>query len=99
MDLKAQFDELSSLMEELEREIEDIVDSVGREAVDYAVQNGTYQNRTGNLRRSNKYKVESDGLLLENDAPYASNVEQKGYDVLSGAALYAEKRLKEEFEA
>ena len=48
--------------------------------------------------------MDKDGLTLYNDAEspkgynYASNVESKGFDVLSGAALYAEKRLKEEFE-
>ena len=98
MDVKGTFDDLSSLADELEREIEEIIDSVGQEAVAYAVAYGSYKNRTGNLRRSNKYKVERDGLLLHNDAEYASHVEQRGYDVLSGAALYAEKRLKEEFE-
>lgn len=98
MDIKSELSGLDSLLEELENEAKDIMDSVGQEAVEYAVANGTYQNRTGNLRRSNRYKVEDDGLLLHNDADYASNVEQRGYDVLSGAALYAEKRLKEEFE-
>jgi DNA-binding transcriptional MerR regulator len=76
---------------ELEDEIDRVVDSVGQESVGYAVEHGTYQNRTYKLRSSNKYKVEPDGLLLYNDAEYASNVEQKGYDVLSGAALFAEK--------
>ena len=42
--------------------------------------------------------VDKDGLTLKNEAEYASFVESKGYDVLSGAALHAEKRLKEEFE-
>ena len=50
------------------------------------------------LRTSNNYDVDKDGLTLKNEAEYASFVESKGFDVLSGAALYAEKRLKEEFE-
>lgn len=99
MDVKSACDDLSTLADELEREITEIIDSVGQEAVAYAVAYGSYKNRTGNLRRSNKYKVESDGLLLHNDADYASHVEQRGYDVLSGAALFAERRLKEEFES
>lgn len=40
--------------------------------------------------------VEDDGLVIRNDAEYASHVESKGYEVSTGAALYAEKRLKEE---
>ena len=98
MDIKSDITGLDTFMRELEDEIERVVDSVGKEAVEYAVEHGTYQNRTYKLRSSNRYKVEPDGLLLQNDADYASNVEQKGYDVLSGAALFAEKRLKEEFE-
>ena len=50
------------------------------------------------LRTSNDYDVNKDGLTLKNEAEYASFVESKGYDVLSSAALFAEKRLKEEFE-
>lgn len=98
MDIKTEFSGIGSFMEELDDAIRQTMDSVGEEAVEYAKEHGSYQNRTGRLRSSNKYEVESDGLLLVNDAPYASNVEQKGYDVLSGAALFAEKRLKEEFE-
>ena len=56
------------------------------------------------LRTSNDFDVDEEGLLLKNEAKspkgynYASDVESKGYDVLSSAALLAEKRLKEEFE-
>ena len=41
-------------------------------------------------------KAIEDGLELRNEAEYASFVESKGYEVLTGAALFAEKRLKEE---
>lgn len=99
MDVRTELSGIDAFMDELEYEVLSIIDSVGQEAVKYAEEHGTYQNRTGHLRSSNRYRVEQDGLLLKNDAEYASNVEQKGYDVLSGAALYAEKRLKEEFEA
>lgn len=78
---------------------------VGEESVRYAEDNGNYQDHTLTLRTSNKYDVDEDAnLTLYNDArsekgyPYASNVESKGFDVLSGAALFAERRLKEEFE-
>ncbi len=77
-------------------EVKAVEDKVGKEAVDYAMTNGSYQNRTGTLRKSNKYSVEDDGLVIRNDAEYASHVESKGYEVSTGAALYAEKRLKEE---
>lgn len=70
-------------------------EKVGREAVDYAVANGTYRNVTGRLRASNGYKSSKDGLTLYNDAPYAKDIEARGEDVISGAALYAQKRLNE----
>ena len=77
---------------------------VGDAAVKYAEEHGDYQDHTLTSRTSNKYDVDKDGLTLYNDATatngyqYASNVESKGFDVLSGASLHAEKRLKEEFE-
>ena len=74
---------------------------VGDEAVKYAESYDRlhdYQAHTLTLRTSNDYDVEKDGLTLKNKVEYASFVESKGFDVLSGAVLYAEKRLKEEFE-
>ena len=34
--------------------------------------------------------------MIRNDAEYASYVESRGYEVSTGAALFAERRLKEE---
>lgn len=81
-----------------EWEVEKAMIDVGDEAVKDAKANHTYQNRTGNLEASNDYDVDKDGLTLDNTADYASYVEAKGFDVLSGAALRAEKKLKEIFE-
>lgn len=96
MDVTYDFSDIGSFINEAESEIEDKLERVGEEAVAYAKEHGSYQDRTGNLRRSNKYKVNEEGLTLYNDADYASEVEQRGYEVLSGAILYAEKRIKEE---
>ena len=90
-DVDSWFDEETARVLEKEREI-------GVEAVEYAKDNGNYQDHTGLLRKSNDSEVDKQGLLLKNETDYASYVESKGFDVLSGAALYAEKRLKEEFE-
>lgn len=98
------FSDVDSFFEQGENEVKEVEEKVGKDAVEYAVQHGSYQNRTGTLRKSNKYSVSDEGLELKNDAKspegynYASNVESKGYEVLSGAALFAEKRLKEEIE-
>ena len=98
------FSDVDSFFEQGENEVKEVEEKVGKAAVEYAVQHGSYQNRTGTLRKSNRYSVSDEGLELKNDAKspegynYASNVESKGYEVLSGAALFAEKRLKEEIE-
>ena len=92
MDVKFDFSDVDSFFDKGYAEVKSVEDKV----VDYAVKNGSYQNRTGTLRKSNKYSVQDDGLELRNEAEYASFVESKGYEVLTGAALFAEKRLKEE---
>ncbi len=104
MDVDFDFSDVDSFFDEREWEVEKKMIDVGDEAVKYAEEHGNYQDHTFTLRTSNKYDVDKDGLTLYNDAEspkgyqYASNVESKGFDVLSGVALYAEKRLKEEFE-
>ena len=89
------FSDVEDFFDEGEWEVEKKMIDVGAEAVK---ENGDYQDHTLTLRTSNDYDVDKDGLTLKNEAEYASFVESKGYDVLSSAALYAEKRLKEEFE-
>ena len=90
-DVDSWFDEETARVLEKEREI-------GVEAVEYAKDNGNYQDHTGLLRKSNDFEVDEQGLLLKNETEYASYVESKGLDVLSGTALFADKKLKEEFE-
>ena len=92
------FSDVDQFLEQWKWEVEKKMIDVGAEAVQYAEDNGNYQDHTLTLRTSNDYDVGESGLTLKNEAEYASFVESKGYDVLSGAALYAEKLLKEEFE-
>lgn len=96
MDVKFDFSDVDSFLGQGYVEVKAVEKKVGKEAVNYAIEHGSYQNRTGTLRKSNKYSVEDDGLELKNEAEYASFVESKGYEVLTGAALFAERRLKEE---
>lgn len=77
-------------------EVKEVTKSVGEESVQYAKDNGDYKDHTKVLRNSNKYEVDESGLTLKNEADYASFVESKGFEVLTGAALHAEKRLREE---
>lgn len=95
MDIKISLEDVDSMLAQIEDEIEKAFETVGKEAVEYAKQHGSYRDVTGRLRRSNKYRASKEGLELFNDAPYAEAVEMRGYDVITGAALYAEKRLKE----
>lgn len=96
MDVKFDLSDVDGFFRQGHSEVKAVEDKVGKEAVDYAIERGSYRNQTGTLRKSNKYSVQDDGLELRNEAEYASFVESKGYEVLTGAALYAEKRLKEE---
>lgn len=98
MDVDSDFSDVEQFFQDGEWEVEKKVIDVGDEAVKYAEENGDYKDHTLTLRTSNDYDVDESGLTLKNEAEYASSVESKGYEVLSGAALYAERRLKEEFE-
>lgn len=96
MDVKFDFSDVDRFFQQGYSEVKAVEEKVGKEAVNYAIEHGSYQNRTGTLRKSNKYSVEDDGLVIRNDAEYASYVESRGYEVSTGAALFAERRLKEE---
>ncbi len=104
MGVEYDFSDVDEFFQKGMREVEQVERRRAQEAVDYAKRTGTYQDKTGTLRNSNKFEVDESGVALYNDAQspegynYASNVESKGYEVLSGAALYLEKKLREDFE-
>ena len=98
MDVESDFTDVDQFFDDVEWEVQKGMIDVGDEAVKDAKTNHTYQNRTGNLEKSNTFDVDKDGLTLENTAEYASYVEAKGFVVLSDPALRAEKKLKEMFE-
>lgn len=92
------FSDVDAAFDEFYEEAKEAMIEVGEDAVQYAKDNGDYQDHTGTLRKSNEYEVDETGLTLKNETEYASYVEAKGFEVLSDAALEAEKRLKEKFE-
>lgn len=94
---KFNFSDVDKFIRRGKREVMRIEASVGERAVRYAKETGNYQDHTGHLRDSNKYSVSEKGLRIYNDADYAAYVEAKGYEVVSGAALFAESELKEIF--
>lgn len=102
MVIEIEMDDILAEFDELERtfhgEVTSEMQSAGQAGVDYAVRNGSYKNRTGRLRKSNKSSVTDNkstiDLEMENTAEYASYVEAKGYDVLSGGFLETKKILE-----
>lgn len=98
MVIDSDFSDVDKFFDDGKWEVEKAMIDVGDDAVKDAKANHTYKNRTGNLEASNDYDVDKDGLTLTNSADYASYVEAKGFVVLSGFALRAEKKLKEIFE-
>lgn len=84
---------IDSALAEFEKKIESKLHEVGQEAVAYAVEHGEYHDVTGRLRSSNKYEVKKNKLRICNDAPYAEEVQNRGLDVILGAALYAQREL------
>nr|DAN48190.1 MAG TPA: hypothetical protein [Caudoviricetes sp.] len=98
MVIDSDFSDVDDFFDDVKWEVQKGMIDVGDAAVKDAEENGTYQDHTLNLRTSNTYDVDKDGLTLENTADYASYVEAKGFEVLSGSALRAEKKLKEMFE-
>lgn len=98
MVIGSDFSDVDRFLDNEEWEVQKGMINVGDAAVKDAEESGTYQDHTLTLRTSNKYDVDKDGLTLENTAPYASYVEAKGFEVLSGSALRAEGKLKEMFE-
>lgn len=98
MGVEFDFSDVDAFFQQGESEVVAKVSEIGEESIQYAKDNGTYKDRTDTLRQSNDSEADITGLTLTNEAEYASFVEAKGFEVLSSAALYAEKRLKEEFE-
>jgi len=95
MAVKFDFSDVGKFFQKGEDEVRSVEGESGKDAVEYAIKNGSYQDRTGVLRKSNGFEVDNEGLILKNEAEYASFVEAKGFKVLSDAALEAERLLKE----
>lgn len=95
---RADFRDVNRAFRDFDQAVDEAVDTVGQDSVEYAKASGEYHDVTGNLRASNEYEVVNHGLRLVNTAEYASDVEARGENVLGYAALYAEGMLKQQFE-
>lgn len=92
--MKYDLSDLQDLVPKARKEVNKKFEQVGVEFVADAVEHGNYRDRTHRLRHSNKYAIEEDSLILGNDAPYASEVEARGYDVVTSSLLRAIAKLE-----
>lgn len=94
--IKADTSKIDKAFKDFENEIRATLESVGEQAVQYAVEHGEYRDVTGRLRSSNNYKVSKGKLTIYNTAPYAEEVQNRGLDVIGGAALFAKYELEKQ---
>ena len=95
------YNDLETLREDCFKAVEAEFRKAGEYAVEYNKENGNYKDNTGNLRRSNYYRIDKVGdvpvsLAIGDSADYASSVESKGYMVVTGGALAAHKMLTDD---
>lgn len=84
--------EIERFFAETRREVKDYLTDLGQRAMDANIAEGDYQDHTYNLRRSNYFKADENGLDLGNSAEYASMVESKGFNVIdSGVKMIMEE--------
>lgn len=98
MAVRFDFHDISLELDAAPSRVAGVFDKMGQEAVGYAREHGDYQNHTFRLRNGTDYLSDERTLLVENDTPYASNVEHRGYDVLTGARYHIQNKygLKEQ---
>ena len=97
--IDADFSDVDQFFEDGTSEVVAGMKEEGEAFVEDAKATGNYQDHTKHLRESNDYEVNEDGLILKNEADYASFVESKAHTHPAGsAAIRTEKRLKDRFE-
>lgn len=94
-------DLIKDFAREIERDIASVrkseeqrIVAIGEKAVEVAVENGTYHDVTGRLRRSNGFRLEEGKAILYNSAPYAEEVSARGHEVLDSAAKFLDEEIK-----
>ena len=92
MKTRCNLSDILAQLSDAPRQVEQVFDTIGEDAVGYAKEHGNYKNHTWNLRTHNMYERDQQHLVVKNTMPYASNVEHKGYDVLTGAEYYVQDK-------
>lgn len=99
MDIEHDFSDVDKIFEIFWKEVREEVESVAKEAIKYAQDTQKFNNWTYQLRYGHEYHVTHYASLdMWNNMFYAPYVEAKGYDVLSGAALFARDELQRRFQ-
>ena len=71
------FSDVDAAFDEFYEEAKEAMIEVGEDAVQYAKDNGDYQDHTGTLRKSNEYEVDETGLTL-NLSSFSVNFNYQG---------------------
>jgi len=95
--IKSDFSDIEEFLVQGTTEVDNAIRDVGASAVEQAKARGNYHDDTGTLRSSNYYEYDGESLKIGNRAEYASNVEARGYEVVSTAALWAGEELRRRF--
>ena len=97
--IDADFSDVDQFFEDGTSEVVAGMKEEGEAFVEDAKATGNYQDHTKHLRESNDYEVNEDGLILKNEADYASFWwNPKDLKLQEVAAIRTEKRLKDRFE-
>lgn len=88
--------ELNAKIAEFKAAVRAKSDEVGKRAMQTASQRGAATGASQRVMASNGYSVDDDGTLtIYNGCGYADRLESDGKDVISGAALEAERELNQ----
>lgn len=85
--------EIDAFIANGEKEVVDMLKGVAEEARRLNVEEGDYRDFTGRLRRSNYGTADRNGIRVGNTAPYASEVESRGRNVIDSGKLYIREKL------
>lgn len=85
--------EIDAFLAKGEREVVDMMMAVAEEARRLNVEEGDYRDFTGRLRRSNYGTADHGGIRVGNTAPYASEVESRGRNVIDSGKRYVIEKL------
>ena len=85
--------EIEAFLAKGKGEVIGMMKDIAERARQINVEEGDYHDYTGRLRRSNFGEADEDGIRVGNTAPYASEVESRGRNVIDSGKLYIREKL------